>query len=279
MSIAAVERSAGVTTYDLGDTVALGIEVRDGDGVLADATAVTCTFTLPDGTTATGSVLHPSTGSYTVDYVPAQAGRYLVRWLATGAIVAALTDTFDVRAAADVPVVSLAEAKRHLNITTTASDDELRRFLDVATDLCEKVAGRPLRRLAFSESHDGGRTWIPLRRPPVVSVTTVTQDGVAVTDYVVREDAGLIAKGTYDALEDWESGAGNVVVDYVAGSTVPAATAEQAVLEALRHLWTTQRGSMTGRNPLAGDDYAAGTGWSVPRRVAGLLTWHTEPGF
>lgn len=268
-----------MTTYDLGDTVALGIEVRDGDGVLADATAVTCTFTLPDGTTATGSVLHPSTGSYTVDYVPAQAGRYLVRWLATGAIVAAHTDTFDVRAAADVPVVSLAEAKRHLNITTTASDDELRRFLDVATDLCERYAGRPLRRTTVTESHDGGGTVLQLRRPPVLAVTSATEDGVAVTvlDLVLDGPAGLLYRDDDGAT--WDGDVQAVSVTYEAGDSAPAADAQQAVLETLRHLWTTQRGAMGGRNPFQGDEYAAGTGWSLPNRVKELLLGLQEPGF
>lgn len=265
-------------TYDLGDTVALGIENRDGDDVLANATAVTCTITLPDGTTTTGTVVNPSTGSYEVDYAPTMAGRFLVRWIGTGANAFGITDTFDVRAADDVPVVSLAEAKRHLNIATTTDDDELRRFLDAATDLCERVAGRPLRRTTVTETHDGGRAWLQLRRPPVLSVASATEDGVAVTvlDLVLDGPAGLVYRDADGTA--WDADPQGVSVTYVAGDTAPPADAQQAVLETLRHLWTTQRGTMSGRNPFGGDEYA-GTGWSLPRRAEELLVGLREPGF
>lgn len=256
--------------YDLGDVVALGIELRDGDGTLANATAVTATFTLPDGTTSTGSVLNPSTGSYTVDWTPTMAGRHTVRWVATGSNAAAYTDTFDVRDTSDVPVVSVAEAKRHLNITVTTYDDELRRFLDVATDLCENYAGRALRRRSITETHDGGKPSVLLRWSPVLSVTTATDDGTAVTDYLIEPESGVLWRDE-DASIDWVGAKRGVSITYVAGYTSPPADVQQAVLEALRHLWTTQRGAMNARNPLGGDEYASGTGWSLPRRVVELL--------
>ena len=258
-------------TYDLGSVVALGIELRDGDGTLADATTVSCLFGLPDGTTATGSVLHPSTGSYTVDYTPTQSGRHTVRWVATGSNAAAFTDTFDVRDSADVPVVSLAEAKSHLNITVATHDDDLRRFLDVATDVCESYAGRSFRRRTVTaETHDGGSPTLLLRWTPVISVTTVTDDGTAVTDYLLEPESGVLWRDD-DGLLTWAGSRRGVTVAYVAGYASPPADVQQAVLETLRHLWTTQRGTMSGRNPLAGDEYANGTGWSLPRRVTELL--------
>jgi hypothetical protein len=47
--------------YDIGDSVSLAWDVKDSAGVLANATTVTLTVTLPDGTTATPAVTNPPT--------------------------------------------------------------------------------------------------------------------------------------------------------------------------------------------------------------------------
>jgi len=258
--------------YDLGSVVPLAVTVTDANGAAANVTLMTLTLTLPDGTTSVVSPVTASatTGSYAYDFTPTLAGRHAVAWVGTGANASSYTDVFDVRDSADLPVVGLAEAKRHLNITSTTSDDELRRFLDVATDLCENYAGRALRRRTFTETHDGGSPTLLLRWTPVISVTTVTDDGTAVTDYLLEPESGVLWRDD-DGLLNWAGSRRGVTVAYVAGYTSPPADVQQAVLEALRHLWTTQRGTMSGRNPLAGDEYANGTGWSLPRRVTELL--------
>lgn len=71
--------------YDLGDLVPLGVEIRDTDGDLADATEVTLTVVDPAGaSTDYGPVASTSTGVYAYDYTPATAGRYVALWVATG---------------------------------------------------------------------------------------------------------------------------------------------------------------------------------------------------
>jgi len=259
-------------TYDLGMAVRLSTSVVDLSGAAANVSTMTLTVTLPDATTSVVSpvTVSATTGSYVYDFTTTQAGRHSVKWAGTGSVLWSFTDVFDVRDSADLPVVGLADAKRHLNITSTTSDDELRRFLDVATDLCENYAGRALRRRTFTETHDGGSPTLLLRWTPVVSVTTVTDDGTAVTDYLLEPESGVLWRDD-DGLLTWAGSRRGVTVTYVAGYTSPPADVQQAVLEALRHLWTTQRGTMSGRNPLAGDEYANGTGWSLPRRVTELL--------
>ena len=56
--------------YDLGDVVSLSVNVVDSAGAAANATAVVCTVTLPDGTTATPDVTNSATGTYTIAYTP-----------------------------------------------------------------------------------------------------------------------------------------------------------------------------------------------------------------
>jgi len=259
-------------TYDLGMAARLSTSVVDLTGAAANVGTMTLAVTLPDGTTTTVTPVTASatTGSYAYDFTPTQSGRHSVRWTGTGSVLWAYTDVFDVRDPADLPVVGLSDAKAHLNITATTHDAELRRVLDVATDLCENYAGRALRRRTFTETHDGGSPTLLLRWTPVISVTTVTDDGTAVTDYLLEPESGVLWRDD-DGLLTWAGSRRGVTVAYVAGYASPPADVQQAVLETLRHLWTTQRGTMSGRNPLAGDEYANGTGWSLPRRVTELL--------
>ncbi len=62
--------------YDLGDVVPLGITITDANGLVANASSVTCTIYLPDNTTVTGTVVNADTGLYNCDFVPSQSGRH-----------------------------------------------------------------------------------------------------------------------------------------------------------------------------------------------------------
>ncbi len=264
--------------YDLGDIVPLGIEVRDADGDLANATSATCTVTLPDGSISTASVTSPTTGSYVADYTPATVGQYLVRWLTTGANAGAFTDTFTVRDAASIGVISLADARAYLNIPSgvTVDDEEIRSFLEAAQSLCEYEVGGPLVRTAYTEVHDGGASVLLLDKGPVISVASVTVAGVLVppTAYVV--DAGPARIRSLAGA--FGSTAGSVTVVYSAGYGTPPAVARQAVQEALRHLWTTQRGSMPSLpRGLEGDSYVPGSANSLTWRVKELLAPLARP--
>lgn len=129
--------------WDLGDTIPLAVEVTDGQGDLANATSVVLTVTLPDGeTTVTPSVTNPSTGRYEAEYVPDEAGLHVVHWRAVDPA-AVFVDVLDVRPAAEVGVVSLADAKAHLNQTAgrTVEDEELRPILQAATERVARHLG------------------------------------------------------------------------------------------------------------------------------------------
>jgi len=77
----------------------------------------------------------------------------------------------------------------------------------------------------------------------------------------------------------WAPGARNITVSYVAGYVNPHPQAKQGVLELVRHLWQTQRGSMNviSRNQNGDDFYSAST-FSMPRRVMELLDPISLPG-
>lgn len=265
--------------YDLGDVVALAVTVKDSAGVAANATSVAVTVTLPDGTTSTPAVSNPATGSYTASYTPTVAGRHLVRWVATGTNASAFTDVFDVNDSADMPLVSLADVKAYLNITSSSSDDELRQFVLEATDIAERLTSRQLRRKTYTDTYSGSTQTLNLRQTPIVSVTSVTESGTALvenTDYVVDTVLGVLTRGTSTQPRYWKPGAGNITVVYVAGETNPSPTAQLLVKEITRHLWRTQRGA----SPMpmgGGDDFIPGASNIVTYRIKELAELLTVP--
>src|SRR5438093_8426420 len=116
--------------YDIADSVPLAWDVKDAAGVLTNASTVVLTITKPDGTPDTPTVPAPSvTGQYRVTYVPTVEGRYAWRAVTTSPNTA-YQDVFVVRGSNSPALLSLADAKAHLNITTTTNDDELREYLE-----------------------------------------------------------------------------------------------------------------------------------------------------
>jgi hypothetical protein len=279
-----------MAVYDLGDVVVLGVTITDATGTPANATAVAATITTPTGTTSTPTVTNTGTGLYDVSYTPTTSGRYLIRWVATGANASAYQDDFTVRDGTHISIVALDEVKAHLNIPATNYDldDELRRFVDAATDLAENYVGCVLGRQTFTdELYDGNTDIIRLRNPRALSITSVYESGVLISSdnysvdptgqRIFRITTGSISGPNYYGI--WAPGANNIKISYVAGFINPPAAAKQGVLEIVRHLWQTQRGAMNvlTRNQ-SGDDFYPASTYSLPRRCMELLDQMSLPG-
>ena len=276
--------------YDLGDVVPLGITITDATGTAANASAVTCTIYLPDGTTSTGTVTNPTTGLYNCDFQPSQTGRHAIKWVATGTNASAYSDDFVVRDFNELGIVGLSEAKEYLNIpaTDTTMDEELRSFIDAASDLAEGYVGQVLgRRTYTNELYDGGTEFIRIRNPKAISITSVTENGATVSssNYVLDytgQRLYRIGSGTLYATNSygyWTAGMNNVSITYVAGYVNPPMSAKQGVLVIIKHLWETQRGAMNvmGR-VLGGDELYSTPTYSLPRRAMELLDPTSFPG-
>lgn len=250
---------------DLGDTVALAAECRDAAGALANATTVALTVTLPDGTTVTPAPANPPlvTGKYTHPYVTTLKGRHTARWTFTGGVPDQVwTDTFEVEASDPLTVVSLDAVKKHLNIplTTTTHDDELRDAIASVTDVIEDIVGIVVKR-SFTETHSGrGAPVILLRHRPVISVTSVTENGVLVasSDYLVTEH-GVLTRATAFSAGRWARGVDNITVITVAGRDATPASVRDGAKELIRINWRPQQG---GNNPVfdqgRADDFGQG---------------------
>lgn len=280
-----------MASYDLGDVVALGITVTNTSGTAQNATAVTCTITAPDGSTATPSVTNSGAGLYDIAFTPTLSGRHTVRWVATGTNASAFTDEFTVRDLTTLPVISYDMALSHLNIpAASANEEELRRFIDAAQDLAENYVGAVLGRRVIVETYDGQTDVLRLRSPRAISITTVVESGVTLDASQYKlDDTGqrlyrlttstISASSSFGAYGYWASGVNAVTVTYVAGYTVTPPAVQQGVLEILRHLWQTQRGAATVMNRMgSGDDFYSASTYSLPRRAMELLDPASLPG-
>ncbi|MFF9215626.1 hypothetical protein [Streptomyces viridosporus] len=264
-------------TYDLGATVRLTTQCRDPGGVAVTADSVTVTVTLPDGTTATPPASEATpVGTYHADYVTTVPGRHTVRWQFTGPT-HAYTDVLDVRPNQPTAILSLRDAKEHLNLSLadTREDDEVRFWNAAATTAVEYFVG-PVAVRTVTEDHAVGVVEaLALRRTPVLEVTAVEplRDGGASYDpgsLNVDGRAGIATRRDGGLLH------GPLRITYRAGRPVIAENISGAARIILQHLWTTQRRARSGGLPGARDDYSVtepipGLGYAIPHRAVQLL--------
>jgi hypothetical protein len=262
--------------HAFGTTIRLQAQIRDLDGELAEASSVQLTILLPDGTQSTPEAgVADGVGLYHVDYTPAQDGRHVARWVATSPDVA-FEEPFDVAASwGGAGIVSLAAAKRHLNIpaTNTDVDEELTGFVQATTEIVERFTGAVARRPVI-DVLDGGGEAVALSCPPVLSVTSVTESGATVTQsgWLLDATAGVLRRRLGEYASTWEPGAGNITVSYTAGRRAVGENINRAALVIIAHLWETQRNT-SGRRPQLGETQAEGRGtyYSIPNRAIELL--------
>ena len=276
-------------SYDLGDKVYLTWNTVDSSGAAVNPGTVTLNITLPDATNVSVTTATSITGTYTASYLPTQVGRHILAWSATGSYPQAFSDIFEVRDINDFGFVGYDEVLEFLNIpTASANENEVRRFIDASTDLAETYVGQVLGRRTFTnELYDGGTEFIRIRNPKAISITSVTENGLAVSasNYVLDytgQRLYRIGSGTLYATNSygyWTQGMNNVSITYVAGYVNPPMSAKQGVLEIIRHLWQTQRGAINVMSRTnSGDELYSTPTYSLPRRAMELLDPTSFPG-
>lgn len=163
--------------------------------------------------------------------------------------------------------LKLEDAKKHLNITGSAQDDELQTMIDAAETAIEHRVG-PLtpRQVVTTLTPNGSQLVLPVT--PVLSLTSVVPSvGTAldVTGLIVDEETGIVGYADYAGT----LAANRYTVTYQAGRSPIPADLLEAVDELVRHLWRTQRGP-TAR-PTANDQQQPGAGFLIPYAVAALI--------
>lgn len=271
--------------FDISDSVPIAWDVKDASGNLVNASTATLTITLPDGTSATPAVTNPpaSTGQYRVTYIPTLPGRY--SWTAVTTVPnTAYSDVFDVR---DIPssLVSLADVKAHLNMTSTANDEALREYMEAATEIIESYIGPVVRRshterirgynnyiigTGYNRAY-GYRTHISLPHTNVLAVTAISMvlDGSQpfnLADIAIDTDAGIISSKTGVPFPYWD-----MDITYTVGKPYVKANWVLAAKIIVKHNWETQLGNLPS---IQGDDpgfISTGAGYLVPFRALALL--------
>ena len=276
-------------SYDLGDKVYLTWNTVDPTGAAVNPGTVTLNITLPDASNVSVTTATSTTGTYTASYLPTQVGRHIIAWAATGSYPQAYSDIFEVRDINDIGICGYDEVLEYLNIpSASANENEVRRFIDAATDLAETYVGQVLGRRTYTdELYDGGTEFIRIRNPKAISITSVYENGALVSSNAYNLDYTgqrlyRIGSGTLYATNSygyWTGGFNNIKITYVAGYVNPPMSAKQGVLEIIRHLWQTQRGAINvmGRTQ-TGDELYTGSTYSLPRRAMELLDPTSFPG-
>ncbi|OKI47304.1 hypothetical protein [Micromonospora sp. CB01531] len=257
--------------YDVGDTIILSATCRDAAGVLANATNATLSVTRPDGTVEAQTPANPpvSAGLYQHPYVPTQYGRHLVRWTFTGGVPdQAYPDVVNVADASWPAIVGLTETKKHLNIdlANTTHDEELRGFILSASEVVESIVG-PVARRSVEETHSGrGDVVLVLRKRPILSVASVTVDGVLLdaSEYTASP-SGVLTCGW-----GWPWGDNNIAVTYVVGRVAAGAAVIDGTKELIRLNWRPQTGGSGSVFNQGAEDRGGGEirlGFFIPNTV------------
>lgn len=262
--------------YDVGDRARLTFSLTDVNGAPANGTVV-LTVTKPDASSSSPAVTNAGTGSYTADVDLDQAGRWSYRWVSTGAVVAAQTGVLDIAAAAPVGVVSLADVKARLGITSTTNDEELRHYIDVATDFIESHVGPVAQRTIVSPPvfPSNGVVEVP---PPVISLTSVTTAlgyptrVFDVATMYLDGEAGIIRVGPYQPALVYP-----VTVTYVAGRTIVPALLQDAALDYIAWRWESQRGASNAPFQGGADEFAVQPTATVPYKILQALAPYSVP--
>lgn len=266
--------------YDIADSVPIAWDVKDAAGAPANANTAVLTVTKPDGTTDTPAVANPPTvtGEYRVTYVPTVEGRYTWRAVTTVPNTA-YQDVFEVRESLSPALLSLADAKAHLNIpaATTSSDDKLREYLEATTEIVESYTG-PIVRRTHTARVFGWRVYqIALPHTQVTAITAVTlvsdnSSPIPLSDLAVNGPAGVISYKN----RLWFP-YGDLDVTYTVGRSYVKANWTLAAKIIVEHLWQTQLGNLPSVQGDAPGYVVTGSGYLVPYRAISLLQPDTVP--
>lgn len=179
-------------------------------------------------------------------------------------------------------IVTVEEVKKQLNIpeSDTSQDAELGDFIASITDVIEDVVG-PVVPREVTEDHDGGAEVVILRRPPVLSITAVTEDGTEVlaSGYTASLEAGVL----YRTAGTWAGGRRLVSVTYQAGRNPTPASIKQAAKELVAVNFRGQLGGnqsvFDGGAPQPAPAGEIRLGFFIPNRVMQLLRPHRQDGW
>jgi hypothetical protein len=172
-----------------------------------------------------------------------------------------------------VSVLTLDEAKAHLNIQGTTDDAELQTVIDAAEARLSQEVG-PLAATEVSRRISGGGWELVLPVTPAMSLVSITPwagSALTLADLYLDTVTGLV---TFNNPTLFAATYYDVVYD--AGRLTCPDDLLFAIKELVRHLWETQRGT-----PMTPDDTfdTPSVGYALPNRVMELIAPHRQSAF
>jgi uncharacterized phiE125 gp8 family phage protein len=197
---------------------------------------------------------------------------------------------------ASIDIITLAEAKTHLNMGTGTTDDaELGNFITAASTMWVRRVGAVNTAVkTFDEWYDGGHVRVALANAPVVTITKVEEVVTASAiytltletlqsggdtgayGYTVDMDRGLLVRRAAGVAVPFTPGVRNIHVVYTAGYATAPEDIKLAVKLLVAHMWETQRGG--AKRPGTGADPTPLTGFMWPHRVEEIANGYIVPG-
>lgn len=256
--------------YDVSDSVPIAWDVADAAGALVTAATAVLTVTKPDGTTELPTVPAPSSpGEYRVTYVPTVEGRYTWRAVTTTPDTA-FQDIFIVRALTSPALLSLADAKRHLNISSTTYDEEIREYLESATEIVESEVG-PIVPRTYTSRVSGGTDTLVLPHTQVTAVLSITPTYSAYAAIEVADVAIDTSPGDVKRLAGGDFPHGTYDVTYTVGRTSISPNWTSAAKIIVQHNWKTRLGNLPSEQGEDRGYVVTGAGYLVPYKALSLL--------
>ncbi|MGH7239883.1 MAG: hypothetical protein ACREHG_07435 [Candidatus Saccharimonadales bacterium] len=271
---------------EVGATYKSSLNVVDESGAAENAASAVLTVTLPDQTTETPTPTNDVTGTYYVNYVPAQEGLYRFNWVTT---TPATAQTDYVNATVFRSVVGLNDAKTFVNFDSGSNEAILRMMMASVTELIEEIVGTCVIR-TFTNETITGHTVQVLRMPhaplpddqSITSIQSVWNGGPVWTnannELIVYPDSATVELASFLPFYfgPWRA-------TYKAGRTIISNKIQLAALEAIYDLWATQRPYGLDSLEPSPDDTARWetmvNTYKLPPHSVALLSGEEMPGF
>jgi uncharacterized phiE125 gp8 family phage protein len=184
-------------------------------------------------------------------------------------------------------LVTLADVKQFLNITTTSNDDELTGFLLDAVTAIEDLIG-PITPQTFTDEFDEHGPNIVLPRTPVQSVTSVMIQpwlGAAPVDdtaaWRLNSTTGVLRRAVIGGTMPFYGRGSIFTITYTAGRTDVPNPVNRAILMQVAEMWRSQRGASPmapGNQDAAEPSYPGGLGFLDEGVMELLLPYLMAPG-
>lgn len=167
-------------------------------------------------------------------------------------------------------LLTLAEAKAELNITTPNSDDVLQGYIDGAIEAVEFICGLAETASVTEVAYVTGNA-ISLQQTPVVSVQTISGEqagNLTVSNFNLSGNSGVLtAKQVIQPLL-WDA----YTVTYTTGRASAPSSMKQAALVIVDHQWNTRQRGPKGRAAVQDDTTTVpGLGFAIPNAALQML--------